>query len=337
MANDHRVKELVVDAYGYARQMGIGRLGVFPTFGEATEGCTVADMVALAVTLTDAGLGDYWDDVEKYARNGLLCVQATDLDELRRVSEEGKERPPYAPWGGTKDGRFAGNHKGILPSQEIHDRVLERSVGAFGFTVGARYLNPRLMHCCTANGSQGLFFAWEGILRRNGASVDVNMWLNRRSPWADVWSWLPHEGRLLVQNEGMGQLAVRKPGWANRSQIRCQIDGRDVQPRWIGGRMLFDGLRGTETVLITTPVNIGSATYTVVNLADPQNSQEQYACEFRGHTAVDVRRVVAGSDPEDHNWYRLFRREAMKSDVAPLKTPPPYVHPEKLLDWLMLV
>ena len=117
-------------------------------------------------------------------------------------------------------------------------------------------------------------------------------------------------GQLVVQNKGMGQLTVRKPGWANRGQIRSQINGKDAQPRWIGGRMVFDSLRGNETVLITTPVNVETATYTNVNLADPQNSKEQYACEFRGHTAVDVRRVVAGSDPEDHNWYRLFRRHA---------------------------
>jgi hypothetical protein len=66
------------------------------------------------------------------------------------------------------------------------------------------------------------------------AGADVNMWLNRRSPWLDVWSWLPHEGKLLIQNKGMRQLTVRKPGWAHRARIRCQVDGRDVEPRWVG-------------------------------------------------------------------------------------------------------
>jgi hypothetical protein len=295
-------------------------------------------MIGLAVTLSDAGLGDYWDDVEKYARNGLLCAQATDLEELQRVSQAGLERPAYAAFGGACDYRFQpGNNKGVLAGQEIHGHVLERTIGAFGHIVGARYQTPMMMHCCTANASQGLYYAWEGILRRNGNGVDVNLWLNRRSPWVDVWSWLPHEGRLVVQNKGMRQVSVRKPGWAHRARIQCQVNGQPVEPRWAGGRMVFDGLQGNERLEISTPVNGERVTCTMVNLADPQHSNEQYTCEFRGHTAVEVQRVTAGSDPNEHNWYRLFQREALKAAVAPMKLVPGYVHPEKLVDWLMVV
>jgi hypothetical protein len=101
--------------------------------------------------------------------------------------------------------------------------------------------------------------------------------------------------------------------------------------------MIFDGLQGTETLVITTPVPTESVTYTMVNLADPQHSREQYRCEFRGHTAVGVQRLVPGKDPQEHAWYRLFRREAMKTAAAPTKPSPSYVHPEQLVNWLMLV
>ncbi len=95
-------------------------------------------MIGMAVTLSDAGLGDYWDDVEMYARNGLLCAQATDLDELKRVSMAGSDRPPMssdAKLAGHFDSRFHGNNKGVLPGQEVYDRVLERTIGAFGHVV----------------------------------------------------------------------------------------------------------------------------------------------------------------------------------------------------------
>ena len=338
VAGDANACERVADAYGYARQMGIGRLGLFPTGGEATEGCTIGDMIGLAVALTDAGLGEHWDDVEKYARNGLLCAQATDLDELRRVSQAGPPRPPDAPFGGVHDYRFVQqNNRGVLPGQEVHDRVLERTLGAFGHVVGARYQTPMMMHCCTANASQGLYYAWDGIVRRRAAGADVNLWLNRRSPWVDVWSFLPHEGRLVIHNKGMRQVTVRKPGWARRAAIRCQLDGVDVEPAWVGSRMVFDGLRGLETLTLTTPVYTDAVTCTMVNLADPQHSCEQYACQFRGHTAVSVARRVAGRDPDDHPWYRLFQRQAMAAPVAPLKPMPPYVHPDSLVNWLMVV
>ena len=61
-ADDDRLMLFVRDAYDWARQNGISRLGLFNGSGN-TEGCTVADMVGLAVALTDAGVGDYWDDV----------------------------------------------------------------------------------------------------------------------------------------------------------------------------------------------------------------------------------------------------------------------------------
>jgi len=71
--------------------------------------------------------------------------------------------------------------------------------------------------------------------------------------------------------------------------------------------------------------------------ADPQDSRDQYRCEFRGQTAVDVERVVASGAPDEQPLYRLLRREAMKSAMAPEKPMPAYVHPEKLVDWEMVV
>ena len=54
-------------------------------------------MVGLAVALTDAGVGDYWDDVEQYVRNGLVEAQATDRDELVRALRAGRARPKIRP------------------------------------------------------------------------------------------------------------------------------------------------------------------------------------------------------------------------------------------------
>ena len=62
-------------------------------------------MVQLAAALSDAGMGDYWDDLKQYVRNGLVEAQATDRDELVRVSQAGKARPANAPWGARYDNR----------------------------------------------------------------------------------------------------------------------------------------------------------------------------------------------------------------------------------------
>ena len=340
-ANDYAAREWAHNAYLFARHTGIQRLGLFPTADGFTEGCSIADMIGMAIALTDGGMGDYWDDVEMYARNGLIEVQASDMEELQRVSTEGKERPPYAPWGGRFDFRFnTPNNKGVLPNQEIHDRVLERTIGAFGHLIGARYQTPMMMHCCTANCSQGLYYAWEGILRREGNGVAVNLWLNRRSPWADVWSFLPHEGRLEIRNKTAAHLSIRQPAWAQRSQIRCTLNGQAVSPEWRGNRILFEGLRGGERITVEAPLPAQTVRLTLVNISDPHNSREHYEIEFRGHTAMQVKLLSLGKEESGSNsqqdervLYRLFRREVMQAAEPPLKPTPAYVHPEKLVKW----
>ena len=344
LAGDQRAQQFAHDAYTFARQTGIHRLGLFPTHDEGTEGCSIADMIGVAVALTDAGLGDYWDDVESYVRNGLVCAQATDLAELQRVSAEGPQRPADSPdkkLAGHFDTRFAANNRGVLPGQEIHDRVLERSVGAFGHLIGARYLSPMMMHCCTANCSQALYFAWEGILRHEGSdSVVVNMWLNRRSPWVDVHSWQPYRGRLTIRNKGMRQITIRKPGWASRAHIRCQIDGRDATPKWTGNRLSFNSLSGRELIDVICPLPEEQSEYSLVNVGAPQTSAERYRIEFRGPTAISVDRTQSGTSQsdyyqghKDHLWYRIFRRDHMRGPDPGMIAHPSYVHGDRVIRW----
>ena len=49
------------------------------------EGCTNGDMVALSIMLSDAGVGDYWDDTDMYTRNHLVESMYTDPERLRAL------------------------------------------------------------------------------------------------------------------------------------------------------------------------------------------------------------------------------------------------------------
>lgn len=337
VADDYRVKEFVRDAYEWARHHGIHRLGVFPGSNGNTEGCTVADMVGLAVKLTDAGIGEYWEDLDHYVRNGLIACQATDIDELTRVSNAGRHRPAGSPWGGHDDMRFAG-YAGVLAGQETTDRVLERSVGQFGHLHGARYLKPRLMHCCTGNGAQALYYGWEAITRRSGNTGEVNLWLNRRSPWLDLFSWLPHRGHLRLQNKGLERIAVRIPAWASPTHLRCAVNGQDTNPERIGNRLLLRGLTGTEVISIDVPVPTEYAQYTLANLNSRsygfgQGGADNYDCEFRANTVLSTGAPRTSPSGQSQTWYRILRHEHMRDSTAPLKDLAPYVHGDKVVTW----
>ena len=100
---DQALKTLVHEAYEHACRSGLRRVGWFPSwitperFGrlgdvaawlkEACEGCSIGDMVGLAVALSDAGVGDYWDDVDCFVRNQLVEQQVIDKERLSAVAE----------------------------------------------------------------------------------------------------------------------------------------------------------------------------------------------------------------------------------------------------------
>ena len=233
--------------------------------------------------------------------------------------------------------RFVG-YGGVLPGQETTDQVLERSVGAFGHLAGARYLKPRLMHCCTGNGAQALYWAWEAITRRSGTTAEVNLWLNRRSPWLDVSSWLPYSGRLVIENKGMERVAVRIPAWARRSEVRCSIDGQEARPDWVGDRILFASLKGGESLTIEAPVRTERAHYTLANLnarafGFGQQGADEYDCEFKANTVLSVGTPRNPPGGETRAWYRVFQREHMRAGPAPTKPAADYVHGKEVIAW----
>jgi len=153
VADDAELKEFVRNGYEYARNFGISRIGWFPEntgTGQHCEACCIADMVALAVKLSDAGVGDYWEDVDRYARNQLVEQQLVSKDLLGKLASCSPPRK-------------------ASPPAETDDRVIERNLGGFAGHGDVSVLpNTWIMHCCTANATQALYYAWEGIVRENG-------------------------------------------------------------------------------------------------------------------------------------------------------------------------
>ena len=88
-ANDRAALERVDACYRWARQMGDPLVGFYAELmpgsdgylrraGNTVEICEIADMIFLALTLTRAGVGDYWDDVDRWVRNMFAEGQLVD-------------------------------------------------------------------------------------------------------------------------------------------------------------------------------------------------------------------------------------------------------------------
>jgi hypothetical protein len=258
-------------------------------------------MVALAVKLSDAGVLDCWDDVDQYVRNQLVEQQAADPDLLLAAAQ-------------------AARSLGTGASPTSTDRALERSLGAFS-AFGEPTCLPRsdFHGCCTGNGTQALYYAWEGVTRLEGEVARVNLWLNRAAPWLDVDSYLPYEGKLVVRNKQATTLAIRIPGWVDRAHLCCRLGERTITPFWVGSHIVFAGLRPGDEVSVECPVPEEEATYTA--------NGTRYACTFRGSTLVDI--APRNAPPAS---YPIYRREHQRTGKAPAKATTRFVT-DRLIHW----
>ena len=140
IANDEKLKVFVRDGYEYIRTFGVARIGLFG------EGCTIGDMTCLAVKLTDAGVGDYWEDIDQYVRNHLTEIQVLKGDPIRKIAEAS---PAHAVRSWEDADQFVERTIGVLCDDGLHPTVA----------------TPGAMLCCTYNGLIGYYHAWKGIVR----------------------------------------------------------------------------------------------------------------------------------------------------------------------------
>ena len=252
LTGDQELLELVPKGYEYARTEGNTLLGYFPELinspeVELSELCEVADMVALALKLSEAGLGDYWDDADRWGRNMLVEGQLTRGDWIDRL---------HLPWTAKYDD--CDIPRSEVGFHETSERVSERLVGCFtgyakpndwwpGITMGT-------MHCCTGNGTRALYYLWDHILRHEDGRLRVNLLLNRASPWADVDSHIPYVGQVDVKVKQPVALSLRIPEWVKPGEVRVTLNGRNRNVGWAGRYAQVGEVTPGEVVTMTFPI-----------------------------------------------------------------------------------
>ena len=263
VAKDSALAEVVREGYDNARRNGAIRMGWLvgwtqpEKFKRAAslvnieEPCAVGDMMLLAVKLSDAGLGDYWDDVDSCIRNHWAEQQLTDVDRIVEIVGDTPE----------------------------HLAAAERFLGSFAPCAPNR-LNTFTWACCSANAAIGMVYAWDGIIRFDNGVATVNLLLNRASKWMDVDSYLPYEGKVVLRNKLARTAMVRIPGWLGMDEVRAFVNDRPVDPAHVGRYLMFDRLKKNAEIRLEFPVHETKAQYTIDDV--------NYTVTYRGHTVVDI-------------------------------------------------
>ena len=271
-AGDEDLAEFVRRGYEFGRGHGSSTVGFFPEHIESipasysypkvqrgslvSETCEVADMIALALKLTRLGIGDYWDDADRWVRNQFAENQLTRVDWVERIPKPQKTV-------GTE-------------YYETDDRVAERNVGAFAGWPSANdwTIYAGIQHCCTGNGARAIYYVWENILQMEDGVLKVNLLLNRASPWADVNSHIPYEGRVDLRiKQSCDRVLVRVPEWieTGSKDVTCRTNDQERRFAWDGRYVDAGPARPNDTVTVSFPIEertvvemIGCVLYTLV-------------------------------------------------------------------------
>ena len=294
-ANDQRLKQFVRDGYEWARQGGFARIGYV---GDG-QGCATGRMIGIAVKLSQAGIGDYWEDVDQYIRNHGVAMQFTPDDKEFLLSlGEGKPAPPDEP-------------------DKTTNNVVDRIMGGFAGNPnkGSFYL------CCGTHGNMGLFYAADATVRYQGGTARVNLLLNRSTPWLDVDSHLPYEGKVVLKNKQARAAFVRIPLWVDRAAVRAEVDGQQQALVWFDNYLRFDGLRPGGELTIRFPMVEKTEQWTIPRLGGWKAPDEQvHSCKFKGNTLVEISPPLVPGSPLYQRSHYLQARAPMKK-VTRFATP----------------
>ncbi len=314
---DQRILEFVRRSYEFTLSQGIPRMGwinCFPGASNQMEGCALGDIIALGIRMSDAGLGDYWDDVDAAVRNQLVEQQLTSAEDLENIAAQFQDQPDPTE-----------NEK--TPGKLSFDNIIQRSLGCFaGTALPTSIPNPWVMHCCTGNATQGLYYAWEGTLRENGDHAVVNLLLNRAGRLVDIDSYLPYEGKVVIHNHAASRISLRVPGWVQRKSVQLRVGNINRPLDWVGQYLLVTDIKPGDVVELTFPIFESTSSYTV-----NANSKAEivYKCTFRGSTLVEI-------SPRETNLIglQLYQRDTMrKGSETPMREVQRFVADNTILGW----
>jgi hypothetical protein len=280
--DDQDLVDFVTRNYECFKTKGHALTGFFPESAipdyPSCETCEIADMIALALELTRLGAGDYWDDADRWLRN-QFCENQLTPDKCNQIKDLGQRLGLPVQHA---DGFF-----------DTDDRVVERNMGAFaGWASSNEWLDDGMrrkgrggiMHCCTGNAAQTVYYLWRRMLEHDGNRLRVNLLLNRGSGWADVYSHIPYEGRvdLKIKKESRSVL-IRMPEWVDRSKDRvsCTVN-LGIRPfAWEGRYINAGSAKPGDRMTLQFPISERT-------IANQQIGGRPYTLVMKGNTIVSV-------------------------------------------------
>ena len=170
-----------------------------------------------------------------------------------------------------------------------------------------RWLTCKRITESTLSTAAAFYYAWHGITRFDHGLAQVNLFLNRASPWMDVESYLPFEGKVILRNKQAEAVRVRIPGWVDVKNLEVMLNGRPIEAIQPGRCVMVEGIKNGDVIELNFVVRERTDKYFI--------HDKTYTIQYRGSTVVDI-----SPRNSDSRFIPMYQREAMKGTRAPMHT-----------------
>jgi len=317
VAGDGDTVDFVQRGFEFARGLGDPFIGFFPEtvgtpFAEICESDGEAGMIILALRLSQAGAGDYWDDADRWMRNQYVESQMLHADWVCRMIERQGLYPRSARprW-----------RKLVEEVFYTSDRVAERNVGAIlSFRTPNDLFDPQFRPACHgvmwSTGGDAFYDIWSHAMQHAECALRVNLLLNHASKWADVDSRIPYVGRVDVRIKEPVHLEVRIPQWVKPQDTRCEVNGQSRSISFDGRYAEVGAVVPKDVVTFTFPISERSAEAWI--------EKRRYQFVIKGNEVVVI-------DPPGRN-YPCYQRQHYRVDGTRWKKTTRFV-PDHAAQW----
>jgi hypothetical protein len=279
------------------------------------EGCTMGDVVQTAVGLgamsrrdpSLASLASYYDRAEQIF-TGQLAEQIfrPKTRYLEVVRECLEKRVAKEMEGASGEARKQEVEQRYARAVQTTDRMIGQQLGLCGFP---DWVNQQpsdldkdlpgihMQGCCADATIRAAHAIWSETVTGDEEEARVNLAFNRKSPWVDVISCLPHRGEVNVVVKGTRRVMVRIPEWVPKSEVKAYRQRKAVPVKWAGSYVEFQGAVRGEQLTVNYPLHLWEVRERIQGV--------EYTERWRGNTIVDI--------TPPGKWIPMYKRPELES------------------------
>jgi len=222
-----------------------------------SETCSIVDALHIAILLGRHVDSKYFDFVERCTRNQFLENQLLQPElVIKKIDSPLAKRTAKAFYGSWASWAGVNSHEHCV---------------THGFVEG----------CCLGSGIRGCYLVWDSAIEKRDGEVRVHLSFSRNSPWVEVVSYRPYQGRVDVLAHETTPLAIRIPPWVNKKDIRLSVGGKPVAVKLSPeGYVKLKKVRKGKWVRLEYPLR-------QVTIEEKVNG-ENFKARWRGDTVVEL-------------------------------------------------